>query len=325
MFGQLMLKIGIPCCVTLILKGVAVFAQTPIGPEWWPSPYGPEDQRGAINLVTPEKVIEASQLIREGKVYQLGQIYEHGMPLVQRRHFSLTIPGLPTYPSAGFDNGFVANDELISAEIGQVGTQLDGLGHIGVHHNGRNLFYNGFDLAEFGDSYGLKKLGVEKVGSFFTRGILLDVARARGVERLPLDYAITPTDLARALQLIGTDIRTGDVVLIHTGHAQLWMKDNDAYGESEPGITLESARWLTERKICLLGMDNWGIDVGPPVDPKRPFPVHHWNLVRHGIYHLENLKLSELAADEVYEFAFVFSPLKLKGATGSPGNPIAVR
>ena len=299
-------------------------AETPIGPKWWPSEWGPDDQKGAANRITPEKVIQASKLIREGKVYQLGRLYEQGMPLPGSRHFSLTIPGLPTYPPSG-DNQIVGNDELVSGEIGQVGTQFDGLGHVGVHMGNEDVFYNGFKLSEFGSSYGLKKLGVENAGVFFTRGLLLDVARMKGVERLDTGYVITSQDLKQTLEDAGLKIQAGDVVLIHTGHGKLWMKDNQTYGKGEPGIGMEAARWLTSQKVVLLGADNWSIEVVPSEDKNRPYPVHQWDLVRHGIYHLENLDLEELALDQVYEFAFVYTPLRLKGATGSPGNPIAVR
>src|SRR3990170_457270 len=94
-------------------------AQTPIGPQWWPSPWGAEDQRGAANRLTPEKVLEANALIREGQIYQLGRPYEFGMPMPGKRHFSLTIPGLPTGGPLG-QNAIVHNDELVSGEIGQV-------------------------------------------------------------------------------------------------------------------------------------------------------------------------------------------------------------
>ena len=114
-------------------------------------------------------------------------------------------------------------------------------------------------------------------------------------------------------------------MLIRTGHGQLWMKDNAAFAAGEPGIGMDAARWLGDRKIVLVGTDTWATEVVPPEDPERPFPVHLMLLVRHGIYNLENLDLEELARDKVYEFAFIFAPLRLKGATGSPGNPIAVR
>lgn len=188
-----------------------------------------------------------------------------------------------------------------------------------------DIFYNGNKLSEFGDTYGLKKLGVENVGVFFTRGILLDVAAMKGKERLPTGYAITADDLKGALRLASATIRPGDAVLIHTGHGHLWMKDSQEFGAGEPGIGLEAARWLTDQKISLVGCDNWALEVVPSKDPERPFEVHQWLLVRHGTYILEAMDLSELAADKAYEFAFVFSPLRLKGATGSPGNPLAIR
>ncbi len=180
-------------------------------------------------------------------------------------------------------------------------------------------------MSEFGDSYGLKKLGVENVGPIFTRGVLLDVARAKGERSLPRGYVITPRDLEAALAAAGATIRAGDVVLIRTGHGQWWMTDNAKYADGEPGIGLDAARWLTERKVALVGADNWAVEAVPPADPDRPFEAHQWLLVRHGVYLLENLDLEPLANDRVGEFAFVFAPLRLKGATGSPGNPIAVR
>jgi kynurenine formamidase len=115
------------------------------------------------------------------------------------------------------------------------------------------------------------------------------------------------------------------VVLINTGHGFWWLKDNKKFGDAEPGIGMDAAKWLTEKKVCLIGSDNWAVEVVPSEDADRPFAVHQWLLTRHGIYLLENLDLGELAKDKVYEFAFSFGPLKLKGATGSPGNPLAIR
>lgn len=298
--------------------------ETPIGAPWWPSKWGEGDERGAANLITGEKVAEAAGLIREGSIYQLGRVYEHGMPLPGKRHFSLTIPGVPTGLPEG-ENMMVSHDEMFSGEIGQVGTQMDGLGHVGVRLADDDYFYNGFKLSEFGDAYGLKKLGVENIGAFFTRGVLIDVARYKRVERLENGYAITPADLRGALEAQGGKITTGDVVLIRTGHGQLWMKDNETYGAGEPGLGLAAAKWLTDQDVCLVGSDNWAIEVVPHENPKRPFEVHQWTLTRNGVYHLENLDLEQLAADRVYEFAFVFVPVPMRGATGSPGNPIAVR
>jgi hypothetical protein len=141
--------------------------ETPIGPKWWPSEWGPDDQRGAANRLTPQRVQEAARLIRSGKVYSLGRVYEYGMPLPGKRHFSLTIPGSPTGGPDG-QNRIVYHDDLFSGEIGQIGTQLDGLGHIGVRMRGDDYFYNGFRRSEFGKPYGLEKLGVENVVMFLT-------------------------------------------------------------------------------------------------------------------------------------------------------------
>ena len=298
-------------------------AQTPVGPEWWPSQWGPDDERGAANLITPASVLQAAALIRRGEIYELGRNYETGMPLYGERHFSLTIPGLPT-ASAGSENGVVFNDELVSGEIGQIGTQFDGLGHIGTEIDGEHVFYNGLKLAEFGTSYGLDKLGVENVGTIFTRGVLVDVPRLKGVERLDPEYIITIEDIEGALDMAGVEIREGDAVLFHTGWGQLWMVDNETYGATEPGPGITAIRWLAEKNILMTGADNFAMEAVPGEDPNRPIEGHQW-LLQRGIYNIENLDLSRLAEDRVYEFAFIFAPMKLVGATGSPGSPIAVR
>ena len=299
-------------------------AQTPSGPEWWPSEWGPEDQRGAANRITAAKVLEAASLIEQGKIYELGRDYESGMPLIRNRHYKLTIPGLPTSQPSGKQRA-VYNDEMISGEIGQVGTQFDGLGHVGTEVDGEYVFYNGFKLSEFGTTYGLTKLGIENVGALFTRGVLVDVASYKGVARLDPTYIITIEDIEGTLAMEGIEIREGDAVFFHTGWGQLWMVDNDLYVASEPGPGITAIKWLIDRKIVMTAADNWGMEAIPGEDPERRGEGHQWLMNRNGIYNLENLDLSSLAADQVYEFAFIFAPVKLKGATGSPGNPIAVR
>jgi kynurenine formamidase len=305
-------------------RGSQPAAPTGLGERFWPSEFGADDQRGAANRITPSKAVIAARLVSNGQIYQLGRIYETGMPIPGKRHFSLTIPGLPTSPPTG-SNRMVSNDEMFSGEIGQVGTQFDGLGHVGIRIDGEDYFYNGNKLSDFGDTYGLKKLGVENVGVFFTRGILLDVCALKGRDRLPTGYVISPDELASCLKNANLEIQEGDVVLIRTGHGKLWMKDNKTYGAGEPGIGLAAAKFLTDRKVALIGADTWAIEAVPHERADLSYPVHQWDLPQHGVYHLENLDLEKLAADGVREFCFVFSPLRLKGATGSPGNPIAIR
>jgi kynurenine formamidase len=285
---------------------------------WYPSPWGPADQRGAANRITPAKVLEAKNLITQGTVYQLGRVYESAMPLFGTRHFSLRIP--QTYGPMG-ENRTMYHDEVVSSEIGQVGTQFDGLGHIGVG----DVFYNGNDRADFSRPDGLTKLGIENVGALTTRGVLIDLAGFKGVARLEGGYEITRADITGALARQRTEIHSGDVVLVHTGWGSLWLADNAQFGASAPGVGLDAAQYLVDREVVLVGSDTWATEVVPNPNPELQFPVHQLLIPKNGIYIFENLVTEDLARDRVYEFAFFFAPLKLKGATGSPGNPLAVR
>ena len=285
---------------------------------WYPSKWGKDDQRGAANLLTATKVLEAASLIKEGKVYQLGRVYEAGMPLFGTRHYSLLIPQTGSTDHA---NKVTWHDEIVSGELGQIGTQFDGLGHIGIG----DLYYNGNNRLDFAKPDGLKKLGVENVGVFVTRGVLIDVAGYKGVEHLEGGYEITVEDIEGALKKQGVEIHPGDVVITHTGWGKFWMTDNERYNGSEPGIGMEAGKYLVEKQIVMAGADNWAIEVIPNPDESIFAPVHQLFIAKNGIYNIENLITAELAADKVYEFAFIFSPLRLKGGTGSPGNPIAIR
>ena len=136
---------------------------------------------------------------------------------------------------------------------------------------------------------------------------------------------ITVKDVEAALKAANTSITPGDAVFFHTGHGLLWKKDNEAFIKGEPGIGVAVAEWLVKQKVVVVGADSWAVEVVPHEDPKTGFPCHNILLTRNGIYQHECLDLTDLAKDGVTEFAYIFSPLRLKGATGSPGNPIAVR
>jgi len=285
---------------------------------WYPSRWGAADQRGAANRITPAKVLEAKNAITKGTLYQLGHVYEAGMPMYGTRHFSIRIPYPFKMPGK---NEAVYHDEIISGELGQIGTQFDGLGHLGIG----DLFYNGNRRSEFAQAEGLTKLGVENVGAIVTRGVLIDVAKFKGVAQLQANYEITVADLKGALQKEGVQIRSGDVVLIHTGWSSLWMKDNTKYGATEPGIGLAAAQFLVDAEVVVVGADTWGVEVMPNPDASLSAPVHQLLLARNGVYLHENLITADLARDNAYEFMYSFAPLRFKGATGSPGNPIAIR
>jgi kynurenine formamidase len=296
----------------------------PFGQPWWPSPWGPTDEAGASNRITPAKVLEATRLIRTGRIFALGRIYEHGIPTFGNRHLSITIPGGPTGGPFGTAR-LMYNDEMFSGEIGQVGTQFDGLGHIGTLVGNEVIYYNGFKQSEVGGAYGLKKLGVHNCKPFFTRGVLVDVLGLKGGDMLPAGYVITPADIQAALTRQGIrEPGEGDAVLFRTGWGKLWMKDNAKFNAGTPGIGVTSAKWLIARKVSLVAHDHWAGEAVPGEDKDRPFECHQWLITMNGIYIHENLDLEELAAERVWEFAYVFAPLRLRGATGSPGNPIAV-
>jgi Putative cyclase len=328
-------KTGFVAGVAAGMAAGAVVAQTttaqaqtapanPRGRQWWPSEWGPNDERGATNRQTPAKAMEAARLIKTGKVYSLSQTLETGIPLFGARHVSLTIPGGPTGGPFGEHNLYF-HDEMFSGEIGQVGSQFDGLGHIGCKVGNEVRYYNGFTQEQVGGAYGLQKLGIQNMSPIFTRGIMLDVAAYKGFDRLPTNYVITMADVTGTLRMQGTrEPGEGDVVLFHTGHSKLWKKFNDEYNKGCPGPGKTVANWLAGKKIMVVGADTWPVEAVPGEDAKRPFECHVIWITMHGIHINENLNLDGLVKDRVYEFAYSFNPLMLKGATGSPGNAVAL-
>lgn len=329
--------------LTLLLP--AIGSAQPYDPVPGPSRFGPEDQAGASNTQGPEKVKEAQKLIKRGIVLQLGHAYEEGMP---------QFPGTHPWVLSALDPIFVTERQMSIGEvlqgpieIGQLGTQFDTLGHFGYLPPGGTgfadaLFYNqntGADLLPPGaPNRGLARLGVENIKPYFTRGILLDVARyANNGQRLVAGQEITVAMLLQTLaaqKLKPEDIHEGDAVLIRTGHEELWGAPNyylDTYPGlgvtlAAPGLGLEAAIWLSEKKIGVVGSDNWGIEVMPNFNAPAGLlaPVHHHFLAKSGIPMQESMHLQDLADAEVYEFAYIYSPMPIKGASGSPGIPLAV-
>jgi kynurenine formamidase len=309
---------------------------TPIGEIWWPNKqWGADDEAGSTNWFTkPEVVKRGLAEVTDGKVYALGHPYTADMPLFGPRKFVIRIPGSPTGGPFGA-NRTVYNDEYVATEIGQVGTQFDGLGHIGIQtgNDGDKAsmrFYNGRTQAEIGDELGLKKNGIEKLHPMVGRGVLIDVAGYKGVEAMDVGQEISMADVRGALQRQGmADFRffPGDVVLFRTGWTKYWIKDNQKYNSGEPGIGMEVCRWLSDEVLAGgVGSDTWATEVVPNPDKACAFCTVHANLLtRHGIVNHENLDLDALARDRVYHFFYVFTPVPIAGATGSPGAPIAIK
>ena len=322
----------------------------PLEEQWAPSEWGADDKVGSVNRTTPAMVLSASKLITRGKVATLGKVYQQDMPTFGSRGWRLVIPGLPTVGPIG-EQEVVGNDEFVTGEIGQIGTQFDGPGHIGVRTSKGYFFYNGRYLEDDGiDASGMGPLGVEHVADvgFVCRGVLLDAVAYRGGQ-LPIPTErgtddpgiVSASDIEAMIERQGiAPISEGDCVFLYTGHGDIWHPSEwDTYDAPEkqrriaefnaggPGFGLSACQYLASRKIILWGGDTAsteavGRDWGG--ENAQPFECHIKMMTRHGIWNLENLDLGQLVADKAYEFFFAWSPLKIKGGTGSPANPVAI-
>ena len=296
---------------------------------WWPSPYGSEDQIGMLNEITPTQVVEAARLVEHGRVYDLGRVLDEKVPAFPGRSFRQNLTTSAHLlnlrrPDAG-RAGWGKNDvnwiiEIVSS-TSQMGTHLDALNHLQIG----DYFYNGYRLTDITEEWGTNKLGVETVPQIISRGVLVDVAKLHGVDRLQPGYAISVVDMTAALEQQKLQVRKGDAVFFHTGWGDLWMKDNKTYLSGEPGPGLELALWLVEKKVALTGCDTWSFGPVSGEDAARPFVVPQTLNVRHGLFIVENLFTAELANEGVYKFLFVLTHAKVRGATGAWVSPVAIR
>jgi len=316
-----MMRFLITMSVSLLFVSRVATGQSWIPPDEsqrCPSKWGAADERGSGNLMKPEQVLRAAKLIRTGEVIELGQVLDPAaMPFFPGRQLSILTKRTNVLPQS---NRRISNEEMVIGELGQVGTQFDGFSHQGIDGG----FYNCFKQDQIATRNGFLKLGIENVGALMTRGVMIDVAALKRVDMLPDSYEITVQDLQEALRRQNLTLQTGDAVIINTGWGKLWGKDNARYMRTDPGIGVGAAEWLAKQNPMLIGSDNWSVEVNPNPDPTIGSPVHQILLAVNGIHMLESLKLDELAAKRLNEFAFILEPLKLKGATGSTVAPIAV-
>jgi kynurenine formamidase len=276
---------------------------------WWPSPFGADDQLGMLNHVTDAKRLAALASVRQGRLYDLGRELHEDIPVFPGRFFKQTL--VSTAHHANRSEPVGENDvnwvtEQVTATM-QLGTHLDALSHLQIGDRG----YNGWSVAELADTAGVKKLGVETVPQIVTRGWLVDVD------------GFGPGDVIGVEHLGDLAPEPGDAVLFHTGWGACW-DDPDTYVSGEPGPGYEVAAWLAEHGVALTGCDTWSYGPVPAEDPDRPFEVPQILNAKHGVFIVENLDLSELAADGVREFALVLTHPKLRGATGAWTSPIAL-
>jgi kynurenine formamidase len=327
---------------------------------WAPTRYGPEDQLGTFNEVTPAKTAAALRLVAGAprvRTYTLGEEIFNGFPayvttppriLEQRLVVGGFNPGpdfegiLQTTEPLGpnkvsvMEERFECPPDSPYTATYQIGTQLDNLNHIGVGP----VFYNGFRGPEIVDDYGTTSLGMEVVPPVVTRGILIDILGLKVAQRqasayftagngervLVDDYRITLEDIQAALRrqhIRGP--RPGDAVLFRTGWTHLVRTDPERYVAGEPGIYLREARWLADRRPALIGSDTWALEVlAPAVTQGNVFPVHQELLVKNGIRIGEAIRTEELAADGVYEFVYITTPQRAVGATAGNAPPAAL-
>jgi kynurenine formamidase len=265
--------------------------------------------------------------VKRGEVYSLADdIKKDGVPIASERSPAVHLMALDGGDYAAgvkLAGGFyqAADDYLFMACQGT--THIDALSHFWYD----DQLYNGHSPNRV-RSYGATRLGIENLPSLATRGVLLDIANWKSVERLNGGEVITAADLQDCATASGVEIGPGDCVLIRTGWRQMFFEDHVAYHASSPGIGIDAGRWLAERQITAVGADNLAVEVitgHGKFESGAPGPVVHKLLIRDcGTYMIELLNLEEFSQVGVCAFLFVAAPLKIVGAVGSPINPLAI-
>src|SRR3989441_2078674 len=362
--------VAVTIAVVLGVVGVSFMnAQQPAQPvsdkplieKWAPTEWGPDDKAGAVNRITPALVLKAVKLVKQGKVATLGKLYHSTIPAFGARSWNMIIPGTPTGGPFG-KNALVYHDELVTTEIGQIGTQFDGPGHIGVNTSKGPMMYNGvisWDAYEHGAGgrvVGMGPLGVEHPGElgFVCRMVVLDAVAYKkskgvipaGAQTLPIPTKpgdpgiVTADDVRGIVQMQGLrDIAPGDCVALHTGQGNSWSNDRykslnsaqrkaarDLFEQGEPGFGISACEYLAARDIALTMCDTSACDAQPSGEqgPDFAVPCHTEMQTRRGIWNLENVDTKSLVDKKILEGAFIWAPLRIIGATGSPGNPLVL-
>jgi len=294
------------------------------------SPYGPDDELGALNTLAATGQAKTLERADSSKVYDLSVDYFVGMP-------SFQAAGDPSYQifmshtpdGTVVDNLNGAGDEInrhvcYSGDVvflyTHTGTHIDALNHFGVDGE----IYNGFNAKEHLGSRNWTKGGVDMIPPIIARTLLLDIAKLKGVQCLEDSYAITVVDIEHELKRTGLTINEGDAVFVRTGRMSYWPDGSKALG-NPPGLSLDAARWLTTQGISVIGADQECIEVGPSQHEDNWLPGHGHFLTEAGVPMIELLNLEELSADDVSEFCVIAAPIRLKGATGAPIRPIALK
>jgi kynurenine formamidase len=291
------------------------------------------EEVGPIKDIPQQKIVDAARFVKEGKQYSLATSRFPGMPLFpghppfQVLNFR-SPPGIkaegaqPWGPPNDAGLGYMAEYLMATSHSG---AHIDALAHMTVGDD--NHWYGGGNTAEHLTDKGPVVGDAEKLPPFFTRGVLLDAPGYRGVEALPAGSPVGADEMQAIADWEHVEVRPWDVVLIRTGYLSFWPDAEKMAAHKTAGPDLSAAEWLLERGVVATGTDTETYEVQPAPDrgaPANPQPVHTRLLIENGIYLMESVYLEEIAHDHVYEFLFVALPLKIRGATGSMVDPLAL-
>jgi kynurenine formamidase len=305
-----------------------------------PSPFGPNDQIGATNRITPAVTKAAAAEIQTGAVVPMAYDLIDGVPLFGTRFTKTMLTTFALVPGAEYGKNKLSYMEDTYLSQSHVGTHIDGMGHIGI----QDCYYNQTPMGKFVTQNGLKKLGLENLKTFATRGVVLDMVKVfQEANKLKSNAAcrtpcldggtvITPADIQAALKMYDVTLREGDAVFIHTGWGDLFRQfpaQNANYNKSEAGIGKAAAQWLADQKVVLVGADNWAVEVIPSEDAQEAFPVHALLLTDNGIHIIENVRTDLIAAEAASSkratFFLSMTVPKAAGTTGTFVNIEAIR
>jgi kynurenine formamidase len=288
---------------------------------------------GPIGRQGPGQVAAAARLVREGRMVSLAAPRYPGMPLFPghppfqvlnyRTPRGIRVTGArPWGPINDAGLGYMAEYVMATSHSG---AHMDALAHMTVDDDMH--WYGGGNADEHLTDFGPTHLDASAMPPFFTRGVLLDAAGQRGVACLAKGAAIDAAELEAISAAEGVEVRAGDVVLIRTGYMGLWPDAEAMAAHKTPGPDISAARWLLDRDVVATGTDTETYEVQPAPDPGptgNPQPVHTLLLIQNAVYLMESLDLEALARERMYEFLFVALPLKIRGATGSMVDPVAI-
>ena len=271
-----------------------------------PSPFGPDDQTGATNRITPAVTKAAASEIQTGVVTPMAYNLVDGIPLFGTRFTKTILTSASVVPGAEYGRNKLTYMEDTYLSQSHVGTHIDGLGHIGI----QDCYYNQTPMGKYVTQNYLKRLGIENIKTFATRGVIIDMVRVfQAAGKLKANAAcktpcldggtvITEDDLQAGLKMYDVTLREGDAVFINTGWGDLFQQfpaQNATYNGSEPGISKSAANWLAAQKVVAVGTDTWAVEVIPSEDRTEAFPVHKILLTDNGIHIIENVRTDLIA------------------------------